>query len=271
MTLPTNYGMGRSPLQDLEDRGFRQKARQLLLKRVQAATRAQPVVDYTPGPTAGRFGVMSGSQPTAQDMNAMTQKKAARALYGKYGKGGLERERLRSDVLMRKEGYRSAEKVAGIGAGATTGAARIRAGATKEAAKIGARATTKAAGIRARGLLDATKLQTAAREKEATLRFGPEGPAMTAAKAGMYHYVPIEDDMGETRGVQTFYGGKPLKFQSVPGAPTSSNEGATSPPKRKTFNVPSSWTPAQIQWWNSLTPEQQEAYRRRAREMAGGR
>ena len=121
------------PLQDLERKQFTRRARSTLLDRIGQAGRAQ---GYMGGPTGGQFGMSSGGQPSAGEMGAFNERKKNRALYGKYGKGGLERERLGVGAGLQREGLRSAEKVEGIRAGATTGAAKIRGGAVTDVAKI---------------------------------------------------------------------------------------------------------------------------------------
>lgn len=78
-----------SALEDMERQSFMRKARDLLLQRAAGGGSG-----YTPGPTAGRFGMMSKSLPSAAESMAFQEKKKNRALYGEYGKGGLERENL---------------------------------------------------------------------------------------------------------------------------------------------------------------------------------
>ena len=65
-----------------ERRQFMRNARQNLLNRMRGGG------GYTGGPTAGAFGVMSGSQPTADDMNAFTNRNIARAQFGRAWQGG---------------------------------------------------------------------------------------------------------------------------------------------------------------------------------------
>lgn len=70
--------------------------------------------NYEGGPTAGPLGMMSQTMPTAEEQGAFTNRNIARAQFGQYGKGGLERQKLGQEAALSREGLRSAEKVAGI-------------------------------------------------------------------------------------------------------------------------------------------------------------
>ena len=130
------------PLESLERRQFMTKVRSALLDRVGGGG------GYMGGPTGtGGYGMMSGSQPSAGEMGAFNDKKKNRALYGKYGKGGLERE-----------GLRSAETISGIRAGAQTGAAQIGADASRDVAGTRARSDLDVQGLRNKGAIGERKL-----------------------------------------------------------------------------------------------------------------
>ena len=85
------------------------------------------------GPTIGGTSVsMMGGR--ASGAESFGEKKKRQALYGKYGKGGLLREQMGLGATLKREELGSKEKIAGIGAGATTGAAKIRGDASKAVA-----------------------------------------------------------------------------------------------------------------------------------------
>lgn len=162
-----NYS--RSSLDDLDQREFMRKLRAGLLKRVGQGGQAQ---NYTGGPTGEQFGMMSGTPESPESVDAMTRRKVANAQYGKYGQGGLVRERLGADVAMNREGLTSAEKIAGIQAGAHTGAAGIQAGAQRDVAGLEGQTNRDVAGINARMNLGVAEMQ-----------FGPQSPAMVNAQS----------------------------------------------------------------------------------------
>jgi len=79
------------PIEELERRQFMTRARNMLLKRMGGSQGG----GYMGGPTGGQFGISSSRSFSAGESGAFEEKKKNRALYGKYGKGGLERERLK--------------------------------------------------------------------------------------------------------------------------------------------------------------------------------
>jgi len=81
----------RSLLDDMERREFMRKVRSALLSRIRSGGSR----GYAPvGPTAGRFRVISQTLPTAKEEAAFNERIKNRALYGRYGRGGLLREQL---------------------------------------------------------------------------------------------------------------------------------------------------------------------------------
>ena len=84
------------PLERLKRKRFMSKARSLLLERM-----GRGAGGYMGGPTGG-VGMSVGGQPTAGEAGAFAQQKVGRALYGKYGKGGLEREKISSSERVRQ-------------------------------------------------------------------------------------------------------------------------------------------------------------------------
>jgi len=128
--MPT-YGSGIDPF---EARRLRERLLSMAEKK-----QAQSVGGYTGGPTAGQFGLMSATQPTAQESQAFTNRNIARSQYGDrwntkggIGRGGLEREKIAAETSQKREGLRSAESIAGTQAGAQTGVADIRARAARD-------------------------------------------------------------------------------------------------------------------------------------------
>jgi len=77
------------PLENLERRQFMSKIRSAMIDRIERGGRPPA---YTGGPTGGKFGVMTGSQPTAAESTAFNDRVKNRALHGSYGKGGILRE-----------------------------------------------------------------------------------------------------------------------------------------------------------------------------------
>lgn len=75
MAIYQDYGF--SPF---EDKRFKDRLLDMIDKR---DLRRQG--GYMGGPTAGPFGMMSGMAPTAQDIQAFTNREESRAKYGKYG------------------------------------------------------------------------------------------------------------------------------------------------------------------------------------------
>ncbi len=142
-----------SLMEDMERRSFMTRARSMLLDRMRGGGER-----VTAGPTAGAFGMMSGSQPSAGEMGAFNEKKKNRALYGKYGKGGLEREKMGLGATLEREGLRSKEKISGIRAGAQTGAAKIGADASRDVAGIRGRSALGVQESRNVGAIDERKL-----------------------------------------------------------------------------------------------------------------
>jgi len=149
-----------------EHRDFMRKARGGLLMRAfrgnggsQLSGRSAAVRDGTP-----MYGASSRS-PTAAESMAFEEKKKNRALYGKYGKGGLEREKLGSKEKIAGIGKDSAMGVAGIRAGAQTGAAGIRADASRDVAGIRARSDLGVQKSRNVGAIDERKLMEGGQDK----------------------------------------------------------------------------------------------------------
>ena len=93
--------MPRSPLGDMERRNFMSSARRMLLDRMGKRGGA----GYTGGPTAGQFGMMSGTQPAAGESQAFNERNKNRAELGtRFGamRGkGLEREKISSSERIR--------------------------------------------------------------------------------------------------------------------------------------------------------------------------
>ena len=104
------FGTGKSPLEDAERQDFIRKVRSTLLKRVQGGTQSPMIA----GPTAGRFGMMSGNLPSADERNAFTNRKIAIDRFGKYGRGGLDREKLRTETTLTREGMGNKMAVQGL-------------------------------------------------------------------------------------------------------------------------------------------------------------
>jgi len=90
----------KSPLEDMERRGFLQKARSALLARI-----GQSPGGYMGGPTAGQFGTMSSGPASAADQTAFNQRNLQREQYGQYGKGGFEREKLGTATTLKREEF----------------------------------------------------------------------------------------------------------------------------------------------------------------------
>lgn len=82
-------------LDDMGRRDFMSRVRSALLTRIEQGGRAP----YTGGPTAGQFGVMSASQPTAAESSAFNDRIRDKAVFGSYGQGGIERERIVGEAL----------------------------------------------------------------------------------------------------------------------------------------------------------------------------
>jgi len=88
------------PLENLERRQFAGAIRKAILDRLGQGQ------GYTGGPTAGQFGVMSGTQPTAAESTAFNQGVRNRALHGDrwnrdggIGRPGILREEIRAKAL----------------------------------------------------------------------------------------------------------------------------------------------------------------------------
>jgi len=109
-----------------DDPLFMHELKQGLLSRLNSRA---PIRESGPAPV-----IYGGSitQPTAQDRMAKVAEREHNAKYGRYGRGGLERERLAADIGIKREGFRSAESIAGTQAGAQTGVADIRARAARD-------------------------------------------------------------------------------------------------------------------------------------------
>lgn len=88
------------PLERLERRQFMSKVRSALLSRIEQGGRRthQKVFGR---PMGAATTVMSSRGPTAEESTAFEERKKNRALYGKYGKGGLEREKISSTERLR--------------------------------------------------------------------------------------------------------------------------------------------------------------------------
>jgi len=83
-----------SLLDDMDRKSFMTKVRSALLKRISGG--GQRIMA---GPTAGPMGMMSSSLPTAQESTAFNERIRDKAVYGSYGKGGIERERIVATTL----------------------------------------------------------------------------------------------------------------------------------------------------------------------------
>ncbi|EFK06789.1 conserved hypothetical protein [delta proteobacterium NaphS2] len=91
----SNYGTG-------EDSLFRLQLRNALMSRLNraaAATFRQPAAAVNPagdgmGYTVRPTETSTGTQPTAAESHAFNERARDRALYGSYGKGGVERDRI---------------------------------------------------------------------------------------------------------------------------------------------------------------------------------
>jgi len=91
------------PLENLERRQFMSKIRSAMIDRIERGGRPPA---YTGGPTGGKFGVMTGSQPTAAESTAFNQRVRDRALHGDrwntnggMGRPGIMREQIDAKSL----------------------------------------------------------------------------------------------------------------------------------------------------------------------------
>lgn len=247
-----NYGGGGDSLHQLEMRNLfsslaRKKAsggRDILGTKSRARQQmpGQMGMGFTVRPTE----TISSTLPTAGESMAFQERKKNRALYGQYGKGGLERARLNAEVLSKREGLRSAEKIAGIGAGATTGTAGIRGKTARDVADIQGVTSRDVAGIDARSALATNAAADRLKKEELRVRFGPEGVERIKATKPQYKYLPEKDAFGEPISYQAFKDGQRMNIQ-----PTV---------KKPTVKKPTKWNKKNLKWWDSLPADQRQLF-----------
>ena len=96
----SNYGTGGDSL-------FRLQLRNALMSKLNhAAALAHQRATTAVNPAGGGMGnilrpteTITATQPTARESNAFNERVRDRALYGRYGKGGIERERIKGNAL----------------------------------------------------------------------------------------------------------------------------------------------------------------------------
>ena len=138
--------MPRSALGNWEHKEFMRKARAALLNGLggnfglASGGGGYTGGGYTGGATGPTIGggpfTMTSGLSSAAESQAFNEKIKNRALYGKYGKGGLEREKMGQETSLRERMEQGATKRAGIAAGGVTGAAQIRADAWRDSTKM---------------------------------------------------------------------------------------------------------------------------------------
>ncbi|HDO36183.1 MAG TPA: hypothetical protein ENH07_07820 [Nitrospirae bacterium] len=211
--------------------------------------------------------MMSGTLSTATETSAFNEKKKNRALYGDrwntkrgIGRPGLLREKSRLGASLEREGFKSAEKIAGIGAGATIGAAGTRAAAQKDVAGIRAGSARAVTGMQTQTQLDIAKRKAALKTKELGMRFGPKGVERLRVTKPQFQYMPKTDEYGQDLGYQVYRNGLPVT-QNMP------STGQTT--KAQNVQAPVKWTNEHLKWYNGLSPEQRKRYLEEARRRRG--
>ena len=172
------------PLENLQRKQFMSSARRMLLDRMKGGG---GYMGGATGPTIGGGAFsMSGSQPTAGESQAFNERNKNRAMYGKYGQGGFEREKMGMSAGLAREGFGSAEKIAKTRADSWTGAAKIRGETDRDVQ-----------GMRGRSAEELQAMQGKTARDVAGIQQRPQ-----------FHYGERKDQMGATTGFDVFKDGE---------------------------------------------------------------
>lgn len=172
-----------------------------LMSNIRGNKRRTPSPHGMAAMRGGAYAPMEMSQtvPTAQDRQALNERSKNRALYGKYGQGGLMREQMGLKERLEKAGLANERELQEMRNVGKTRVADIRRSADIDTERM-----------RQKGLTGRQEGVNALTRRQQDLQYGPEGVERIKAGKEPYHYQPLTGPLGQTTGVQVYQGGKPI-------------------------------------------------------------